>query len=69
MIKVIYWAGTTQKSKFVASYAEAQKLVTKEHNNTHDPRFETEDGERLVDTGEFFATESESAKSNPIVYA
>jgi hypothetical protein len=69
MIKVTYWAGTTQKTKTVASYAAAQKLVAKEHRNACDPRFETEDGETLVDTGEFFVTESEAAKPNPIVYA
>ena len=53
----------------VTSYAAAQKLVAKEHRNARDPRFETEDGETLVDTGEFFVTESEAAKSNPVVYA
>jgi hypothetical protein len=62
MIKVIYWAGTTQKIKIVASYAAAQKLVAKEHRNACMPRFETEDGETLVDTGEFFVTEAEATK-------
>ena len=69
MIKVTYWAGTTQKTKTVRSYAAAQKLVAKEHRNACDPRFATEAGETLVDTGEFFVTESEAAKSNPVVYA
>ena len=69
VIQVIYWVGTTQKTKTVTSYAAAQKLVAKEHRNARDPRFETEDGETLVDTGEFFVTESEAAKSNPVVYA
>ncbi|MFN7317990.1 MAG: hypothetical protein ACK5S6_00640 [bacterium] len=69
MIKVTYWAGTTQNTKTVTSYAAAQKLVAKAHRNAHDPRFETEDGETLVDIGGFFVTESEAAKSNPVVYA
>lgn len=68
-IKVTYWAGTTQKTKLVTSYKAAQKLITKEHKNAYSPIFETEDGETLVDTGEFFVTESEAAKPNPVVYA
>ena len=68
-IKVTYWAGTIQKTKLVSSYQEAQKLVEKNHHNAYSPSFETEDGETLVDTGEFFVTESEAAKSNPIAYA
>jgi hypothetical protein len=69
MIVVTYWAGTTQKTKSVKSYAAAQKLIDKEHRNSHDPIFATEDGETLIDTGSYFVTQKEAAKNNPVVYA
>lgn len=69
MIVVTYWAGTTQKTKIVKSYAAAQKLIDKEHRNSHDPIFATEDGETLIDTGSYFVTQKEAAKKNPVVYA
>jgi len=68
-IKVTYWAGTTQKAKLVNGYKAAQKLVAREHNNAYSPLFETVDGESLVDTGNFFVTETEAAKPNPVAYA
>ncbi len=68
-IKVRYWAGTTQKEKTIENYAEAMELIDREHRNSYSPRFETEDGETLVDTGEFLVTEAEAVKPNPTVYA
>lgn len=68
-IVVTYWAGTTQKTKSVNSYSAAKRLVDKEHRNAYSPIFETVDGETLVDTGSFFVTEAEAAKSNPVAYA
>ena len=69
MIVVTYWAGTTQKTKTVKNYAAAQRLVSKEHSNSFDPRFATTAGESLIDAGSYFVTQREAAKSNPTVYA
>jgi hypothetical protein len=68
-IEVTYWAGTTQKTKTVNSYAAAQRLVNREHRNSFDPCFATADGETLIDTGSYFVTQNEASKVNPMVYA
>jgi hypothetical protein len=61
LVKVVYWAGTTQKEKEVSSYKAAIKVIADEHRNAHDPAFyEISTGRELFDDGTGLAVEDRS---------
>lgn len=61
LVKVVYWAGTTQREREVSSYAEAMELIDREHRNAYDPRFyEIATGKQLFDDGNGLCVEDRS---------
>lgn len=61
LVKVVYWAGTTQREAEVSSYSEAMALIEREHRNAYDPAFyELATGKKLFDDGNGLCVEDRS---------
>lgn len=61
LVRVVYWAGTTQKEKEVGSYVAAMRVVSDEHRNAHDPAFyEIATDRKLFDDGHGLCVEDQS---------
>lgn len=61
LVKVVYWAGTTQREKEVSSYREAMDLIDREHRNAHDPAFyEIATGRELFEDDNGLCVEDQS---------
>lgn len=61
MVRVTYWAGTTQRTVEVSSYREAMAVITKYHRNSHAPTFEeVSTGRQLFDDGNGLCYEDRS---------
>ncbi len=61
LVRVVYWAGTTQQEKEVASYRAAKQVVAREHRNAYSPAFyEISTGRKLYDDGNGLCVEDQS---------
>lgn len=61
LVRVVYWAGTTQREQEVASYKEAMDLISREHRNAFGPTYyEISTGRQLYDDGNGLAVEDRS---------
>lgn len=51
-VRVVIWAGTTQETHEVSTYAAAMRLVSRRHANAHSPTYyEISTGRELYDDG------------------
>lgn len=62
LVRVTYWAGTTQQTTDVSSYKEAMRVIDKYHRNAFSPTFEEiATGRELFDDGTGLCYEDRSA--------
>lgn len=50
-IRVVVWAGTSQREYFASTYQGAKRIVDECHHNAYSPCFYDREGRKLCDCG------------------